>query len=210
MKRRDFLRGLGLAALGQTVFSAASALAALQCTPFNNQGLQTCQVGLRNNLGLAMVRQDQHQMYWCWAACIEMIFGYYGFIMPQEVIVQQTWGSIVNLGGNILQVVDNLNRTWIDRHGQRFQSRADVFGVTLAMAAQELAADRPLIITARSIYGNHAMVLVSMQYVVDAFRRPGVIHLAEVRDPWPGNGFRTLTPQEWHGIQHLIRIHMFG
>jgi hypothetical protein len=206
MKRREFLRYLGLAALGQAVFPANSALAALYCQPFDNQLLQTCTVGLRNTLNLSMVRSDQHLSLWCWAACIEMVFSYHGFALPQEEIVRQTWGAIVNLPGPIPMLLADLNRPWIDMYGRRFQSRGQWTSRDMVIASHDLAHDMPLILASKTSYEDHAMVLVGLTYTVDAFGRAHGFSSAVVRDPWPGNGFRVLTPDEWYGIYFLARI----
>lgn len=208
MERREFLHYLGLAVLGQTVLPASSALAAWQCLPSDNPLLRTCQVGLRNTVPLAMVQSDQHLSQWCWAACIEMVFGYHGFVLPQEEIVRQNWGAIMNFPATIPLIVANLNRPWTDMYGRRFQSRGDSVTANLANAMNDLARDMPLIIAVKTPYENHAMVLVSLTYTVDDFGRVYGFHSAVVRDPWPGNGFRVLTPDEWYGIYFFVRIQL--
>jgi hypothetical protein len=68
-------------------------------------------------------------------------------------------------------------------------------------AAQDLAADMPLIIGTM----GHAMVLSRLDYLVDQYGR-GEVKWATVRDPWPGRGRRVLSPQEWYNISFAARI----
>jgi hypothetical protein len=68
-------------------------------------------------------------------------------------------------------------------------------------ATQDLSNDMPLIIGTM----GHAMVLTSLTYVRDQFGR-GDVTAAVVRDPWPGNGRRVLSAQEWYNTSFLARI----
>ena len=203
MKRREFLHCLGLATLGHAVFPASAVLAAIECAPFNEQGIQQCQVGIRSEIMHVSAASvgGQHQSQWCWAACIEMVFRYYGFEIPQVEIVRQTWGDIVNLPGNPMQILGNLNRVWTDRNGRNFRVYGDVSTANVVTAAQDLAADMPLIIGTM----GHAMVLTSLVYLRDRMGQGSVLS-AIVRDPWPEKGRRVLTPQEWYNVMFLARI----
>jgi hypothetical protein len=206
MKRREFLHCLGLAALGQAVFPASSALAALQCSPLDNQLLQTCYFGLQNKVNVAYVAEDQQQAQWCWAACIEMVFYYYGFVLPQAEIVRQTWGQIVNLPAIDSLIAADLNRIWTDANGRCFQAIGDTYNTNLLNAISDLANDMPLILCTKTDYEAHAMVLTSLTCTMDAFGQLYGLQSVEVRDPWPRRGFRLLAPDEWNGIHFLTRI----
>jgi hypothetical protein len=203
MKRRELLRFLGLAALGVTVGPSSAVLAAINCTPYDERAIQRCEAGIQSSMldVVAAGVGGQHLNQWCWAACIEMIFRYYGFFMPQEEIVRQTWGSIVNLPANVHQMVANLNRTWIDHKGQQFVILGDVLTANVGTATQDLADNQPLIIGTM----GHAMVLTSLLYERNVWGQGNVI-AATVRDPWPGKGRRVLTAQEWYSTQFFIRI----
>ena len=48
---------------------------------------------------------------------------------PQHRIVGETWGAIVNLPASPMQILMDLNRTWIDEHGRSFQVRRDVLTI---------------------------------------------------------------------------------
>jgi Papain-like cysteine protease AvrRpt2 len=203
MERRDFFKRasqfglmLGIQAYAGTLF------ADLRCTQFVPPGVQTCEAGIESSILDAQVLDSvQHRSEWCWAACIAMVFDYYRHPVAQERIVQQTWGSIVNVPGQPGQIIADLNRPWVDARGQHFHASGDVYSVNAITAAQDLAANHPLIIGSL----GHAMVLTDLVYLRDAYGR-GQPQQAVVRDPWPGRGRRQLTPQEWYAIQFAARI----
>jgi ABC-type bacteriocin/lantibiotic exporter with double-glycine peptidase domain len=143
----------------------------------------------------------QEHSKWCWAACIEMVFTYWGHPIDQEEIVQRTWGRIVDMPAQPYQIIAALNRSWIDRDGNRFRSSGDVFSATGATAAQDLARDMPLIVGS---FG-HAMVLTAIAYN-RAPNSQGQVTGAMVRDPWPWNGRRELSAQEAAATMLLARV----
>jgi hypothetical protein len=131
-----------------------------------------------------------------------MVFRYYGYDVPQQRIVAETWGGIVNMPGAPDQILNDLNRQWTDNGGRTFQSQGDVFSANLQTAVQDLSTDNPLLIGAL----GHCMVLSSISYLQDIYGR-WQIQGATVRDPWPYNpGRRLLTPQEWFSVQFLARV----
>jgi hypothetical protein len=199
MQRRGALKALATVAgsfqLAQDAHSAA------ECTPFMPNGVQRCQIGIRSSLLNATASGTQNLSQWCWAACIQMVFRYYGFRVSQRRIVEETWGSIVNLPGRPDQILDNLNRSWEDDSGRAFSSSGDSYSVNLSTVAEDLANDMPLIIGTL----GHAVVLTSLDYIRDVYGR-FQIGAAIVRDPWPGRGRRVLSPQEWYSISFAARI----
>jgi hypothetical protein len=130
-----------------------------------------------------------------------MVFAYYGFRVPQERIVADAWGAIVNLPGQPQQILASLNRSWVDEQGRNFAVVGDVFSANPATAAQDLAQNMPLIIGTM----GHAMVLSSLIYLRDQFGN-GQVSTAIVRDPWPERGRRPMSPQEWSATNFLVRI----
>ena len=202
MNRRQFLKtSSAIASLG--VLSLGSyANGAVSCGPYNYQGIQACQAGIKSNLVYAV---GQQKTQWCWAACIEMVFGYYGLRLSQSTIVKQTWGKIVNLPAQPNTILANLNRTWKDSNNRRYLVSGNSYSANHVTAAQDLASNMPLIIGTQ----NHAMVLTAVHYNRDQFGN-GQIVKAIVRDPWPNymypNGLRVLTPKEWYSATFLARI----
>ncbi len=201
MKRREFILSLAAGLL-----AARSVWARLACGPFVRPGVQRCDAGIDSSIAYttAAAVGGQHLSQWCWAACIEMVFRYYGLVVPQERIVQETWGGIVNVPAQPAQILASLNRPWIDNSGRRFGVSGDSFTANPMTAAQDLAQDMPLIIGTL----GHAMVLTSLTYIRDQFGN-GDVRAAVVRDPWPGRGRRVLSAQEWYGASFLARIRVF-
>lgn len=176
--------------------------ALLRCIPLTD-GFQQCEAGIDSRIAdvAAAATGGQHLSQWCWAACIEMVFRYYGFNISQEKIVRQTWGTIVDLPGQPHQILANLNRPWQDDDGKTFYVMGDAFSANPVTAAQDLSQDMPLIIGTM----GHAMVLTSLQYRRDSFGNGQIIQ-AVVRDPWPGKGKRLLSDEEWYAAAFLARI----
>ena len=199
MNRRE-----SILALTASFLVPARTLAELSCTlpnPYN--GSQICQAGINSELAYVAASSvgGQHQSEWCWAASISMVFAYYDMDVPQEEIVRQAWGTIVNQPGQPLQILQSLNRNWVDANGQTFKAVGNVISANPVTAAQDLSNNMPLIIGTL----GHAMVLTALTYI----RFPngsGQVTQAIVRDPWPGQGVRVLTPQEWYSTSFLARI----
>ncbi len=151
--------------------------------------------------------QNQAMSQWCWAACISMVFGYYGRPVGQLRIVSEVYGGVVNMpAGAGIVIAQQLNRPWVDDRGQKFRSTvtaaydfdAGVMNINNAWMVNELHENRPLVVGA----GTHAVVMTAMDY----FQTPigpnpqGV----GVFDPWPGRGARALTPAE------VVPMHLGG
>jgi Papain-like cysteine protease AvrRpt2 len=184
---------------------AAPALADTSCQPTPQGNLCVSQVDFADFAEEAY--QTQHATEWCWAACISMVFSFYGHPVSQERIVQEVYGGVVNLpAGYGVVIAQQLNRVWKDDNGDRFRSTltgaydtdAHVYALTDPMLIRELDEDHPIIIGA----GGHAMVLTAIQYLQNQF---GVsVQGAGVFDPWPGRGARALTRPE------LVRAELGG
>lgn len=182
------------------------AFSRISCGVFVPPGVQQCEVGIDGNIASIAAASvgGQHLSQWCWAACIEMIFNYYGFDVPQERVVQDAWGAVVNLPGQPQQILASLNRTWTDENGRNFAVAGDVLSANPITAAQDLSQDMPLIIGTM----GHAMVLSSLVYVRDQFGNGEVLN-AIVRDPWPNRGRRSMSQQEWFSTNFLARIRVW-
>jgi hypothetical protein len=203
MDRRGFLTGLGALGLGAYWRPAARTGAVeLACGPFDGYGVQRCEAGIDSALMDVAAADRQERSQWCWAACIEAVFNYYGHAVSQERIVEEAWGRVVDMPGSPYQILRSLNRRWTDDDGGEFRAFGTTFGTNAVTAAQDLAADRPLIVGTL----GHAMVLTSLQYVRNAYGG-GQVTMAVVRDPWPTNPRRRgLSPQEWYAMNFAARI----
>ena len=143
--------------------------------------------------------QTQQASQWCWAASIAMVFAYHGHPVSQQRIVQEAYGSVVNMpavAGSVM--AQALNRSWTDDGGARFASHligaydpaAGVGTLNNVALIQELDRDRPFVVGTN----GHAMVVTAMQYYSTPFG-PSVAAVW-VFDPWPGNGARALSAAE--------------
>lgn len=199
MNRRMFICAANILNGGLAV-NSANVSAGVLCSPYTASGVQFCDAGIDSSV-IAVNAQIQNASQWCWAACIQIVFQYYGYRISQQRIVAETWGQILNLPAQPQQILADLNRSWQSDNGSNFYAQGDVFTANPITAAQDLAQDMPLIIGTM----GHAMVLTSIKYQRDAYGR-GIVHSATVRDPWPNNGRRILSPQEWFSTNFLVRI----
>lgn len=192
MDRRNFLKiGSGSLAIGTV--STASAL--INYNPYSYQGTL-----IDSRLAFINAR-DQRNTQWCWAACIGMVFLYYGLNVSQETLVEQTWGGLVDDTGTPQQILMNLNHPWMDLRGNGFYVTGDSYSANHTTAAEDLSNDMPLIISTM----GHAMVLTSLRHLPDQYGRGDVID-AIVLDPWEDKGRRSLSEQEWYSADFLTRI----
>ena len=209
MNRRAFLLGLG-SVLGIPQIIGGDPVSprhaplrrGLVCTPFSGYGVQRCEAGIESDILDVTASDTQHADEWCWAACIEAVFTYYGHPVAQERIVEDAFGVITNMPGSPYTILSSLNRTWRDDDGDNFTVYATTVGSSAVTAAQDLATDHPLIIGTL----GHAMVLTSLTYDRNGYGQGQVVY-AEVRDPWPYNPrHRVLSYQEWASIMFAARI----
>jgi hypothetical protein len=186
--RRGFLKQLGL--VGAGVAAAGVVKAGITCQAnFCDVGVPTAEMD--------RVYEPQQNSQWCWAACINMVFAHYGLYVPQREIVRRSFGGMVNMPATPDLIIANLNAAWRSQTGESFRVESDHTTAGPQLAASELRDGHPLIIGTM----GHAMVLSAMRYSYDTVGRFQLYEMI-VRDPWPGRGRRTLSPQE---IQNLDR-----
>jgi len=160
-----------------------------------------CTVGIPAERLFAGTRQESRE--WCWAACIEMVFAYYGHRVSQSRIVRETWGGLVDKPVHKRQLLDDLNRDWTDNRGRRFRSNADVFDRPAA-GVPDLRRNRPLILGTL----GHTVVLTAITLEIDDFSGRWNIAGAVVHDPWPGHGARILSGEEWRNVRFAVRVEL--
>lgn len=202
LSRRQAAIGLGAGLL----LAAQGAKALVSCGQHDAKGIRRCESGIDRDLSEAVANAvgGQHMSQWCWAASIEMVFRFYGYVIPQAEIVRQAWGTPVNLPGSLTQVLGSLNRNWIDQFGRPFRVESRPYSPHPMPAILDLQRNWPLIVGTM----RHAMVLTSLVYDVDNWDRVAV-RAATVSDPWPGAGRRILRPEEWHRREFFARIRVF-
>lgn len=154
-------------------------------TTITQTGSQTVEVSMTQ---LAQAIQTQQCEQWCWAACISMLFNFYGHPLSQAEIVAATYGSVVCLpAGTSTTIGVDLSRTYIDQRGVAFRSRVvaaydfmnGINAISNTMIIDALNNSNPL------LYCNthHAMVVYSVTYTPTALG-PNV-QSVRVIDPWP-------------------------
>ncbi|MBU0943267.1 MAG: hypothetical protein KJ804_21225 [Proteobacteria bacterium] len=200
MDRRDFIK-ISSSTVGLSLLSlSSSAQALLNCSPFDALGRQQCEAGIDSLLAAqtSSITGGQYVSRWCWVACIEMVFGYHGLNLSQEQIVQNAWGNIERMPGQPRDIVTGLSRNWRDSSRVRFFVSGESYPPNPITVSQDLSRNFPLII------GNmgHTMVVTAMKYELDKWGN-GQVKEAAVRDPWPGEGRRTLSAQEWLGTSFV-------
>lgn len=177
----------------------ASASAKEQCHPSYYGMMCEARVGIAQLVD-HQAYAIQQQPEWCWVASVHMLFKYYGYDIPQAELVRSIYGSVVNLPAFSGETITRLlSREWKAPDHRSFRVDAHVFDVQDATfqinnndIIDSLAHDHPLIVGAM----GHAMLLIGIQYVKNAFGGPPTVFGATVFDPWPGRGMRQLGPQE--------------
>jgi hypothetical protein len=184
--RRSFI-GAGFA------LAAASTLKAQQC----GQGICRAQVDMPKLFSAIHTQQCPE---WCWAACVSMIFHFYGHPVSQQQIVRQMFGNVVCLpAGFTRRIGEALSRTWTDDNGDRFTSRVvaafdpenNIFAMNNMTVIEELSSDHPL------LYCNtaHAMINYAVEYIPT--RMGPNVRTVRVVDPWPSSPrLHALSPVE--------------
>lgn len=201
--RRDFLAGLAAA-----LALPRAARSEIVCQPWG-EGQEICEAGLK--FAPQMRTAEQQCQFWCWAACIETIFGIAGHQVPQQEIVARVYGGPVCAAANGPTIANAVSGQWRSRAGRVFSSNCEVlidshFGIWRGdahlVAAAELEANRPLILGAL----GHAVLLTAMTFGRDRYGNVQVGDMV-IRDPWPTNpNRRTLMPHEVQQISFLARV----
>ncbi len=200
LNRRRLLGLTGAAAVAAMLPVAGGARAAQQCSGFDQWGIQYCQVGIPTPV-VGQSALPQYQSQWCWAACISMIFDYYERPVRQERVVQETFGRIVDMPANPLQILTAVNRDWRDEHGKPFRGFAQALPIDPVIAARYLRDEQPLIIGSL----GHATVLTALTWAEDTAGRQELTGMV-VRDPAMGGQRREFTGQEIWSTMFLAHV----
>jgi hypothetical protein len=160
----------------------------------------------------------QNNSNWCWAACLQMIFNYYGVNISQEQIVARTYGvdpngQLPNWTGSLPVITANLNNWNIDNSGRMYAVAASLnWGApTPVFLIQELLAQRPVMIGYQSgPNAGHAVVITACSYIQT--NAGPIIQTIVVRDPWPSEAnIATSGRVEYPGVNlaNLIQAHWY-
>ncbi|MDR3077004.1 MAG: C39 family peptidase [Synergistaceae bacterium] len=136
----------------------------------------------------------QNGDFWCWAACIEMVLKYHGMDVSQESMVQKVHGSLIDKGGEPLQILQALTGTGPNVAGGVSQVYAEGYTGLYQFFVQDLINGYPLIVGLN--FGTeigHAVVLTAVAFQTDMFGQYYPVSVI-IRDPWPGNTDRQEIP----------------
>lgn len=155
---------------------------------------------------LNYIASSQQNSQWCWAASIQMVFGYYGVNITQSQIVSRTygtdyWGNLPDWPASFQTIHANLNNWSIDNNGQYYEVSAEMgMGTpTPAFLVEELTNGRPLILGYNTGQGGHAVVVTALSYYPTVYGPQ--VQTIIVRDPWPSyNNIQTLGRIEYDAL----------
>lgn len=127
----------------------------------------------------------QLQSRWCWAACIQIIMNYHGLAVHQEDLVQHLYGAKwINRGADEEQMLAALNRWANDlSSGQVVKVLAKGGLYAPETLIQALAYKWPLIVGLSKAEEHHAVVLTSIEYLVN--QGEFIPQKVCLFDPWP-------------------------
>lgn len=196
------------------VFLALPSYSAIYCEKDEEEKFEQCEAGIESRKldGSVSFVQGQHDTKWCWAATIEMLFKYYGYIVTQEAIVHHTYGRLVNKGGTILDMIRMLNGQWTDKFGRKFRVVCEAIPARLAEreAFKDLEKDFPVILTwLNPGTAGHAVLLTSMigfkRDVDHSFHVTSIV----IRDPAYRSDKRVLGRTQWENRYFVIRTRVY-
>jgi len=133
----------------------------------------------------------QHNMNWCWAACIQMVLNFYKIPIVQEQVVKRTLGKLVDKPANPDIMFKALNGWEVDVYGNNVLVNSNFYSTSVKEITAFLVTQKPLIVGLKQQETNigHAYVLIGMHYE-KFYGNEGetiVPHSVLLVDPWPGN-----------------------
>jgi hypothetical protein len=224
MRRRELLSGLFLLGGGRMLSGVAPLANLPSATPgplcrTDGAGMEICEARSCAFVS-SIMGQAQENSKWCWAACLEMAFYCLGHTVSQQTIVKATWGDIRNAPASPEQVVQTVNRDYVDAAGRRFRPKARLVDRTygfftnltaLGATFDHMSSGKPTIIGSISAGGTgHATMLtiLTVRRALGAKTLPD-FRSAYVYDPWPADlraRTREFTLEEWNQSPFIILV----
>jgi hypothetical protein len=175
--------------------------------------VQTCNLYLdpqKFSVTANVAVDPQQQANWCWLASIEMAFRYYGYIVPQQKILELLWGRIEDMPGRPEQIIAATNRVYAEEGGRRFRAES-IQEQSWFDASYAISRNVPVLCGYAQAGGvGHMTMIIGMQcqFLYDVFGQVVDSRVVEVVvwDPWPGVGVRDLTPTEFNSVFSLIAV----
>ena len=137
---------------------------------------------------------EQEASEWCWAASIQAVLAYYGIERKQRDIVMATYGQVANVPAlspqSLYRALNNFQIS--DRSIQIVRSQwATGNFLTAPMLDRELTNNHPIITWFKNgPSSGHSVVIYSADFAAS-----GEPYKVRYFDPWPGEGFQTMTAQ---------------
>jgi len=146
-------------------------------------------------------RARQHQLNWCWAACVQMVLNYHGLYVTQEEVVQRVFGAQIDMPGQPVHVLMALQGWAPDASGRFSTIHASTIIAQGSDIVRDLAYRWPLIVGLKGYPVGHAYVLTAVYYNVGTWNQP-IFTKVILRDPWPGSPSR----QEMNWSEFIQRV----
>lgn len=127
----------GLPAVAATALLPRLASAGFECATPNSAGTRTCTAGVR--LGNVETARQLCEN-WCWAACIQAVFGMHGREVAQLDVVRKVFGNTECSPATTRGILGAINDTWIDRSGARFRAKAELLDIGAQFAIGSIMA----------------------------------------------------------------------
>jgi len=132
-----------------------------------------------------------NDLFWDWAACIQMALNYGGLFVTQDQVMSLVNGSIDDPIGTPQDLIVSANKTtphdWSSKDAKIYTAAATI---DADVVFDELSAGRPIIVgTRRQGEEGRAYILTAMTYTINrdaGGQQTGITPATVVlRDPWP-------------------------
>jgi len=178
--------------------ATCGAHAATRCAPTERAGMERCITGVAPS-AVREIQEQQKASNWCWAASISMLLASGGVRVPQEEVVREHFGTVVNERVTGKEFHALLNRSWHTPSGEIVETAARPVAPwwgQLGLMAPDVLADleqgRPLVLGLH----EHAVLLVEVTFERQTGGNPGSYRLLRAGVLDPANGLRSLRREE--------------
>lgn len=201
--RRSFLvqSAALLGGLALPVAAEAAAPSHTVCGFDKKRKTKLCTVGVKGPLQYFPARGGGNDVAGCWVACLQMVFKFYGHVVPAANILRDFYGGKVPR--NPWQDLSALKGSVADEKGRKLSTITEKLSVRATDAAELLAENQPLIIGA--FQPAHPVLLTSMSYTGDMLGGMTIVD-ATVLDPTQGRGTRIVSSPDWVNVTFITRI----
>jgi hypothetical protein len=134
----------------------------------------------------------QHNMNWCWAACVQMVLNYYDIPVVQEQVVKKALGKLIDRPADPIIMFKALNGWEVDVNGKNVLVSSNFYSTSIKEISAFLSTEKPLIIglSQQGSKVGHAYVLIGIYYQISWNLKKEIEYIPHsvlLIDPWPGN-----------------------